>query len=194
MTAMNSQPPLQAGAISSDGAFQWDGQQWQPLARAARQPTSWTRPLQLVTAVYMLLGAVHSIVSTVLFLNTESVTRAARAQNPALTDDQLRQAASIGVAIGWTTVVVLSLVMLFLALGSYLGWRWVFWVDLAWLALVSVGVVTNLVALANPGAQAMPVGAIAISLVFSIVALALLAWFLLAAFRYGPWAMRKPGN
>jgi hypothetical protein len=191
---MNSQPPLQVGAVSSDGAFQWDGEQWQPLTRAHREPTSWTRPLQLVTAAYMLLGAVHSVVSTVLFLNTDSVIRAARAQNPALSDDQLRQAASIGVAVGWTTVVVLSLVMLFLALGSFIGWRWVFWVDLAWLALISIGVVTNLVALANPAAQSMPPGAIAISLVFSAAALALLAWFLLAAFRYGPWAMRKPGT
>ena len=34
--------------------------------------------------------------------------------------------------------------------------------------------------------------AIAVGLVLSVVALALLVWFVIAAVRYGPWAMRRP--
>jgi hypothetical protein len=189
---MSGQSP-QLGDISTDGMFQWDGREWAPFARAHREPTSWTRPLQLVTAGYLVLDAVQSIVTTALFLDVAAVERASRAQNPALTPDQLHAAANLAIGFGWATVIALTLVRLALAAGSVRGWRWSFWVTLVWLALGSIGVATNLVALANPNVQTVPAGATAVSLLFSAGSLALLAWFVAAAVRYGPWAMRRPG-
>src|SRR5262245_154887 len=176
---MSSQSP-QLGDISTDGLFRWDGTEWAPLAKAHREPTSWTRPLQLVTAGYLVLDAAQSIVTTALFLNVAAVERASRAQNPSLTPDQLQAAASLALGFGWATVIALTLVRLVLAAGSVRGWRWSFWVTLVWLALGSIGVATNLVALANPNVQTMPAGAIAVSLVFSAGSLALLVWFVVA--------------
>lgn len=190
---MSSQTP-QVGQISPDGQFRWDGREWMPLGRGHREPTAWTRPLQLVTAAFLLLGVLNSVVGAALFLRADAVMRASRAQNPAMSEETLRQVANFGVLIGWTTVVVISLVLLLLAVGSFLGWRWVFWVCLAWLALSSLGVITNLLALfANPATQQMPQGALALSFLLSLAALALLVWYVVALARYGPWAMRKPG-
>jgi hypothetical protein len=188
---MSSQSP-QVGQISPDGMFQWDGRDWQPLARAYREPTSWTRPLQLATAAYLVLAVIESVLSTALFLNSAAIARATQASSPGLSDDQVRQAASLALTLGWASVIVFSLVMLFLAVASYLGWRWVFWVDLVWLALSSIGVVTGLISLSNSAVQSMPVPAIVVSFLFSLAALALLVWFIIAATRFGPWAMRKP--
>jgi hypothetical protein len=189
---MGSQDP-RMGEISSDGLFQWNGRDWSPLAKSHREPTPWTLPLQQAAAAYLLLDTVQSLVTTALFLNVASEERVTRAQNPAIAPDQLQAAANLGVALGWGTVIVLAVIRLVLAAGSVRGWRWTFWAVLAWLALGSVGVVTNLVALANPNAQTQPPAAIGVSLLFAVVALALLAWSIAAAVRYGPWAMRKPG-
>lgn len=187
-----SQSP-QVGQISPDGLFRWDGQDWTPLARGYREPTSWTLPLQRAAAAYLVLAAIEQLVSTALFTNTTSIEKATRAQRPSLSEDQLHAAAQVGVALGWATVIVLSGIMVLLAVGSLLRWRWAFWVVLVWLALSSIGVATGASALASNVLQAQPKGSIAVGLVFAVAALALLVWFIVAAARYGPWAMRKPG-
>jgi uncharacterized membrane protein len=66
-------------------------------------------------------------------------------------------------------------------------------VALVWLALNSVGVLSNLNALANSGTQVEPAAVVVGSLLLSLVALGLFIWFVVALARYGPWAMRKPG-
>lgn len=188
-----SQTP-QVGQISPDGQFEWDGRDWTPLARGHREPTSWTRPMQLFTAAFLLVGVLNSVASSALYLRADTILRATRAQNPQMSEDLLRQGANLGVAIGWATVAVFAVAVLFLAVGSFLGWRWIFWVDLAWLALSSLGVITNLIALfGNPSTQTMPQGVVALSLLLSLAALGLLIWYLVALVRYGPWAMRRPG-
>ncbi|HKF19881.1 MAG TPA: hypothetical protein VKF14_22220 [Candidatus Dormibacteraeota bacterium] len=188
-----SQSP-QVGQISPDGLFRWDGQDWTPLARGYREPTSWTLPLQRVAAAYLVLASIEQLVTSALFMNVASVEKATRARQPSLPDDQVHTAAQLGVAFGWVTVVVLSLIMVLLAVGSLLRWRWAFWVVLVWLALSSViGVATGPTALASNLLQVQPKGSIAVGLVFAVAALALLVWFIVALARYGPWAMRKPG-
>ena len=184
----------QVGQISPDGLFRWDGQDWTPLARGYREPTSWTQLLQRTAAAYMLLAAIEQLVSTALFTNTASIEKATRAQQPSLSDEQIHAAAQLGVALGWATVIVLSCIMILLAVGSLLRWRWAFWVALVWLALSSgIGVATGPAALASNVLQVQPKGSIAVGLVFGVAGLALLVWFIMAAARYGPWAMRKPG-
>lgn len=183
----------QAGQISPDGQFRWDGQQWVPLAAGYREPTSWTRPLRMAVTAYLVVSVVYSLVAAVLFLNSATVERAIRASGSSVPSDQLQQAVTISVAVGWVFVLVLSAVSVVLAIGSYLGWRWAFWVTLVWLGFNSVGVLTNLNALFSPRVQTQPAAVTAGSLLLSLVALALFIWMLVAAVRFGPWAMRKPG-
>ena len=187
-----SQTP-EIGQISPDGLFRWDGQDWTPLARGYREPTGWTLPLQRASAAYLVLAALEQIVSNALFTNTASVEKTVRAQQPSLSADQVHTAAQLGVALSWATVVVLSAIMIFLAVGSLLRWRWAFWVVLVWLALSSLGVAQGALALSSTAVQSQPKASIAVGLVFAIAALGLLVWFVVAAARYGPWGMRKPG-
>jgi hypothetical protein len=184
----------QAGQISPDGQFRWDGQQWVPLAAGYREPTSWTRPLRMTVAAYLVVSIIYSIAGAALYLNAASVERAIRASGSSVPSDQLQQAVQISVVVGWVFVLVLTAVSIVLAVGSYLGWRWAFWVALVWLAFNSVGVVSNAGSLANASSQPQPAAVIAGSLLLSLVALALFIWMLVAAIRYGPWAMRKPGS
>jgi hypothetical protein len=183
----------EVGQVSPDGQFRWDGQQWVPLATNYREPTAWTRPLQLVTAAYLVVGLVYSVVTTALFLTAANMERVLRASNASLGGDQVSQAVNFSILAAWAVVIVLSVVSLLLAVGSFLGWRWVFWVALVWLALNSVGVLSNLNALANSGTQVEPAGVVAGSLLLSLVALGLFIWFVVALVRFGPWAMKKPG-
>jgi hypothetical protein len=183
----------EVGQVSPDGQFRWDGQQWVPLATNYREPTAWTRPLQLVAAAYLVVGLVYSVVTTALFLTAANMERVLRASNASLGGDQVSQAVNFSILAAWAVVIVLSVVSLLLAVGSFLGWRWVFWVALVWLALNSVGVLSNLNALANSGTQVEPAGVVAGSLLLSLVALGLFIWFVVALVRFGPWAMKKPG-
>jgi hypothetical protein len=183
----------QAGQISPDGQFRWDGQQWVPLAAGYREPTSWTNPLRMAVAGYLVLSIVYSLATAALFLNPATMERAIRSSNANLPSDQVQQVVAVSVTVGWIFVLVLASISLLLAVGSYRGWRWAFWVTLVWLAFNSIGVLTNLNSLANARVQTQPAAVIVGSLLLSLIALALFIWMIVAAFRYGPWAMRKPG-
>ena len=188
-----SQTP-EIGQISPDGLFRWDGQDWMPLARGYREPTDWTLPLQRAGAAYLVVAALEQVVTNALFTNSASVERTIRAQQPSWSADQVHSAAQLGVALSWATVVVLSAIMIFLAVGSLLRWRWTFWVVLVWLALSSLGVAQGALALTSTAVQSQPKGSIAVGLVVAVAGLGLLVWFIVAAVRYGPWGMRKPGQ
>jgi len=190
---MSAQQPA-VGEISADGQFTWDGEQWAPLARGHREPTSWTVLLQRAVAAFFGVNAIWSVLSNAVFVTPAAEERVVRATGPTLAEDQVRSAAQLGMAVGWAAVAVLALVMIALAVSSLRGWRWAFWVDLVVLFLGAIGVVTNALALANPSTQPLPPAAVAVGLLLSVVSLALLVGFAAAAVRYGPWAMRRPGQ
>lgn len=178
------------GDLSADGKFRWDGSEWAPLAAQPRTPTSWTRPLRLASAAVLAIGAVQVLVTNALFETVANIQRALEVQSPGLTPDQAHTAAMLGFEAGWITAVVEAVLLLVLAAGSVRGWGLVFWLDLAAFALSSIGVITNPLALTNAAAQTQPAASIVIGLLLSLAALVMLIWFVVAAVRYGPWAMR----
>jgi hypothetical protein len=181
------------GEISTDGQFRWDGEQWTPLARGHREATRWTLPMQRVTAAFLAASTLWTILTSLLFMTQAGLERTYRATNPAIPDEQARAAAQLGFVTGWLTVGIVSCLVIVLIVGTLKRWRWAFWVDLVFLALGSLGVVTNVVALTRPESQTQPPAAIVLGLLLAVASLALLVWFVVAAARYGPWAMRRPG-
>jgi hypothetical protein len=161
------------------------------VARPRREPTSWTKPLRYAVAVYLGGAVVQWVVTTVLFLNTADMARSLKAQDPNLTADELRAAANFAIGLGWLATMVVVILMLLLGVGSLRGWRWAFWAALAWLALSSLGIITNTLGLLDPAVESQPPGAVLFSLFFALVALGLGIWCAVAATLYGPWAMRK---
>jgi hypothetical protein len=188
---MSTESP-QVGETSADGQFRWDGREWAPLARGQREPTSWTQPLQLGSAVYLVIAALVLLVTNALYVTEPALERTMRITSPGLSDDQIQASASLGFTLGWVLVAVLAIGGAVLAYGSYRGWRWVFWADMVALAIGALQAISNGLALTSPSTQTLPQPAIVIDLVLSLIALALLVWFVVAAVRYGPWAMRRP--
>jgi hypothetical protein len=148
--------------------------------------------MQRVTVAYLLLAALVEVVTNALFETRPAIERSLRAASPQLAGDQLQRSVSVGYEAGWLVVAAVVLGAAGLAYATWRGWRWAFWADLVVLAVGAVQVFTNAVALTSPATQTQPPAAIAVDLVLSLLALSLLVWFVLAAARHGPWAMRRP--
>ncbi len=193
---MDPVPSTQAaGQVSADGQFRWDGQQWVPLPANYREPTSWTRAMQLITAALFAISAISGVVITIAFVNHDSVLRALHAQGTRIpVTTSIDTVVNITIGITYAVAIFFSLLYLVAALGSYLGWRWMFWAALVLYGLSGITVFTNIGSFANPDRSPIPVAGLIISELFAVLGLAMFVWMLIAAIRYGPWAMKKPGQ
>jgi hypothetical protein len=193
---MSLEPPTgqSVGQVSADGQFRWDGLQWVPLATNEREPTPWTRPMQLISTALFALTAVISLISTFIYVNHDSILKVIKAQNnlPAGTD--IESAVGVGLAFAYGVVIFLSLCWLVAAVGSYLGWRWMFWAALVLYGLSGISALTNLSSLSDPRRSPVALPGLIVSEVLEVAGLAMFVWMLIAAIKYGPWAMKKPGT
>ena len=190
-----SQSPSQAvGQVSADWQFRWDGAQWVPIPKGEREPTPWTRPMQLAAAAVFAVEAVWSVIATVVFVNHDSMLRALQAQGtqfPSGTDIDTVVNVAIGLAIA--VAIVVAVFQLVAAAGSYLGWRWMFWVALALFGLAGLSALGNISTFAKPSISPFPIAAVTVSTLVEVACLAMFVWLVVGAVRYGPWAMKKPG-
>jgi hypothetical protein len=183
------------GQVSADGQFRWDGQQWVPIPRGEREPTPWTRPMQLAVAAFFVLETLLSILTSALFINHDSMLRVMQAQGTSIPPGtDVSAIVNISIVFAWIVVVVIGVLDLVAALGSFLGWRWMFWVALVLNGLAAIGGVTNLRTFANPNSSPVPIWGVSVGEVFSLIGLGLFIWMLIAAIRFGPWAMKRPGR
>jgi hypothetical protein len=184
-----------AGQISADGQFRWDGQQWVPLAANYRQPTPWTRPMQLAAAGLFALSAIVGVITTFAFVNHDSMLRAVHAQGtqiPAGTDiDTIINAT---VAFTYGVAIFFAVLDLVAAVGSYLAWRWMFWAVFVLCGLSAIGALINLRSFANADQSPVPVGGLVVGELIGFLGAALFVWLLVGLVKYGPWAMKRPGT
>jgi len=194
MPALSENATTAVGQVSADGQFRWDGQQWVPIPRGVREPTPWTRPMQLATAAFFAVQAIYSVIVSVIFINHDTMLRVMRAQGTSIPQStDLDTVINISIFFALAFVIVIAVLELVAAVGSYLGWRWMFWVALVLFALGGIGALTNLGTFAHPDTSALPIAAVAVSEIFSIASLALFIWLLVGVIKYGPWAMKRPG-
>lgn len=158
-----------------------------PPLRAGRG----SRRLRWACALYLLLAALVELVTNALFETRPAIERSLRAASPGLAGDQLRDSVTFGYVTSWLLVAVIVVGAAVLAAGAGRGWRWAFWVNLVVLGVGAAQIPTNALALTSPATQIQPPAAIAVALVLSLLALGLLVWSIVAAARYGPWAMRR---
>lgn len=178
------------GTVSQDRQFRWDGQEWVPIAE--REPTGWTRPMQLIGGVYFLVAALVSSILTfashgAVMSHLESTYRSS-GMSPA--------AAHNAAAVGSTAAIVIAaaLVVLYLvaAVGSLRRWGWAFWLVLVLLGITLINSVTNLNNVAHPNSAPIPLSGVLLSEGVSVVGAILFIWFLVGLIKYGRWAMSKP--
>ena len=191
---MSQNPSALIGQVSADGQFRWDGQQWVPIPPGTRVPTPWTRPMQLASAALFAFEAVYSVATSLLFINKDTMLKAIQAQGT-----QIPSGTSVDTIINIAIVTTIAFVVFFAVLelvaaaGSYLGWRWIFWAGLILFGLGGLGAFTNLATLFKPATSPIPLPAVLVSELTSILSLAMFVWMLIGLIRFGPWAMKKPG-
>jgi hypothetical protein len=192
---MGTNPSAAVGQVSADGQFRWDGQQWVPIAPGTREPTPWTRPMQLAAAGLLLVEAVVSVATTLIYVNHDNMLKAIKAQGTQIPSGSSIDAV-INIAIAGTigVVVFFAVCELVAAIGSYLGWRWIFWVVLVVFAFGSLDALTGVFTLARSDTSPVPLPGLLIRELLSILALATFVWMLVGLVKFGPWAMRKPGK
>jgi hypothetical protein len=192
---MSTNPSAAAGQVSADGQFRWDGQQWVPIAPGTREPTPWTRPMQLAAAALFVVEAFYSVIVTVVFVNHDSMLKVIKAQGTQIpAGSSVDTVINIAIAGTIGVVVFFGVCQLVGALGSYLGWRWMFWVALVLFGLGGLGALTNVPTLVRPETSPIPLPGELVSELLSILSLATFVWMLIGVIRFGPWAMKKPGT
>jgi hypothetical protein len=192
---MSTNPSAAAGQVSADGQFRWDGQQWVPIAPGTREPTPWTRPMQLAAAALFVVEAFYSVIVTVVFVNHDSMLKVIKAQGTQIpAGSSVDTVINIAIAGTIGVVVFFGLCQLVGALGSYLGWRWMFWVALVLFGFGGLGALTNIPTLVRPETSPIPLPGELVSELLSILSLATFVWMLIGVIRFGPWAMKKPGT
>jgi len=166
---LSEQQTAAVGQVSADGQFRWDGAQWVPIPKGQREPTAWTRPMQLGAAVLFVVAAVYSVVTTLVFVNHDTMLKAMQAQGT-----QLPSGSDVDTIVN-------------------VGWRWMFWCVLVLFGLGGLGVLGDLGTIARPATSPVPIGVIWVSTLLALASLGMFVWMLIGVIRFGPWAMKKPG-
>lgn len=193
---MSESPSAAIGQVSADGQFRWDGLQWVPIPHGEREPTPWTRPMQLTAAGLLVVEAIVSVGVIAIFYNHDAVKKtldAAGTQIPqGVTEDQMIGFAIAG-AVGFAAF--LGLLELFGALGALLRWRWIFWYVLVLMAAGGLAALFGLVGLfrSNTSGSPVPLVGSIVEEVIAVAAIPMFVWMLIGVVRYGPWAMKRPG-
>ena len=195
MAALSESPPTAAGQVSADGQFRWDGQQWVPIPSGSREPTPWTRPMQLAAAALLTVEALITVASVAIFYNQDAVRKTLEAGGTQIpqgaTEDQIITFTIVG-AIAFAAL--LGLLELFGALGAVLRWRWIFWYVLVLMGLGSLSALFGLVGLFRPTNSPIPIGIQIFEEVLAFGAVAMLIWMVIGLIKFGPWAMKRPGT
>src|SRR2546430_9822546 len=151
MAALTENPTAAVGQVSADGQFRWDGQQWVPIPRGSREPTPWTRPMQLAAAAFFTVQALYSVVVSVIFINRDSMLRVMRAQGTTIPQgSDFDTVLNISIFIALALVIVIAILELAAGLGIYLGWGLIFWVGLVRFARGGIGSFTRPVCFGHP--------------------------------------------
>jgi hypothetical protein len=152
--------------------------------------------MQLAAASLLLVEAVISVVTTLLFVNHDNMLKALKAQGTQLSTSGSSVDTVINIAIAGTIAVVVFFAVceLVAAVGSYFGWRWIFWAALVVFAFGALDALAGVVTIVRPDTSPVPLPALLIRELLSILALAMFVWMLVGLIRFGPWAMKKPGT
>ena len=150
--------------------------------------------MQLAAAGIFAVSAVVSVIATRAFVNHDNMLKAIQAQGTTIPQGtSVDTVVNIAIVFTIGTVVFIAILEFVAALGSYLGWRWMFWAALILFGLGGIGALTNLGNFAHPDSTPLPVAGIAVNEVFPLAELGMFIWLLVGLVKYGPWAMRKPG-
>jgi hypothetical protein len=151
--------------------------------------------MQLAAAALLAVEAIFSVATAVIFTNHDAVRKALAAQGTPVPQGMSEETyINFVVATAIVFVVFFAVLELVGAVGSYLGWRWIFWAVLVLMALGGISAIFNLGTIVRPGPTSPPVALSVVQEVLTLSAAAVFVWMLIGVIRYGPWAMKRPGT
>jgi len=205
--------------LSPDGRWRWNGTAWVPLTgmvapayqpyqaypqpAAPRVPSRWTRPMQYAVAAWYALSGLYalSLPFWMSGLMSQIVNRSIQqsaAQNPDVSPppaDVVSSLSSIFTATLWVAALIGAAIAAVIIIGALKRWTWIFYVVLVLLGLGAISLPFNLISAiagtATLSLYSLPSWVSWLSVVVSIPGAALFVWMLVAAIRFGPWAMPR---
>jgi len=199
--------------LSPDGRFRWNGSAWVPNASASvatdnvrlggrlvRVPTSWTRPLQNAVAGFYAISIVYLLVLAFLLssemaqamtqgVQQSSVQQSNASPPPAVMVNGLT---SFFAFVFWGGAVLGTAVSVLFITGALKRWTWIFYLQLAFMGLATIGLPFNLIAAigrsTTPGITNLQALESWLQVMQGTASASLFAWMLVALRRYGPWA------
>jgi hypothetical protein len=223
--------------LSPDGMYYWDGQQWvstlshdgrsrwngtawiptgqvygaayQPPGHVVREPTSWTRPLQLAVAGWYGLQAIYALTlpfwmgGPITQAINQSINQSIQRQeqlNPSASPPPAEFVNTITSMVGgflWVGAAIGLIIAVVAIVGALSRWTWVYYVVLVFLGLGAISLPLDVVnalggsAISSASGFTMPAWTYWFGLLSAIPSTALFIWMLVALVRRGPWAMTK---
>jgi hypothetical protein len=205
---LSEETPNSGGQLSPDGYWWWDGQQWvstispdgrwrwngttwvvnEAVSRAIGpvryEPTPDTRRVQLAVIAYLVLSAVVGVIvapATMSDAINRSLQQSA-ATNPGFDPTVLQGFMETFVVIGIVFVVLWAG---FLAIGTWLRWRWMYYLVMILGFLGSFNLITQTLALFRVSAYAfIPPWDAVLNIIASLIYLGIAIWMLMLWRRY----------
>jgi len=203
--------------LSHDGRTRWNGTAWVPTGQVygatpytapgptSREPTSWTRPLQLTIAAFYALQGLYALTLPFWMSGpmTQAMNQAIQRQqqlNPTSSPppaDFVNTMTSFMSGALWVAAVIGLGIAVFAVIGALSRWTWIYYVILVFLGLGAISLPLDLVnavggsAVSTASGFTMPSWTYLLGLVTGIPGTALFIWMLVALVKRGPWAMRK---
>jgi hypothetical protein len=203
--------------LSPDGRSRWNGTAWVPTGnafgapayqapgRSSREPTSWTRPLQLAVAGWYVLEGVYAL-SLPFWMSgpmasamNQSIQRQQQLYptvSPPSVDFTNVMTSMVG-GILWVSAVFGVAIAILAVIGALNRWTWMFYAVLVLLGFGVISLPIDVVdalggsAISSASGFSLPAWTYWFALVAAIPSAALFAWMLIALIKRGPWAMRK---
>jgi hypothetical protein len=207
--------------LAHDGRSRWNGTSWVPTGavygmtayqapgRVMREPTSWTRPLQLAVAGWYSLQGLYAL--TLPFWMSGPMTQAMNQSiqqsiqrqqrlDPTVSPppaDFLNTMTSVMSGALWVVAVIGLAIAVVVVVGALNRWTWTYYAVLVLLGLGAISLPLSVVnalggsAISGASGFSMPSWTYWIGLVTAIPGTALFVWMLVAMVKRGPWAMRK---
>jgi hypothetical protein len=203
--------------LAHDGRSRWNGTAWVPTGtgygatayqapgRTMREPTSWTRPLQLTVAGFYVLQGVYAL-SIPFWMSgpmTQIFNQSIQRQqqlNPNASPppaDFMNAMTSFMSGALWVAAVFGLAIAVVAVIGALSRWTWIYYVILVFLGFGAISLPVNLIdalggsAVSSASGFGLPSWLYWLGLATEIPGTALFIWMLVAQVKRGPWAMRK---
>jgi hypothetical protein len=203
--------------LSPDGRSRWNGTGWVPTSNAfgapvyhapgqsSREPTSWTRPLQLAVAGWYVIEGVYAL-SLPFWMSgpmAQAMNQSIQRQQQLYPTDSAPSpdfanvmTSMVGGAL-WVSAVFGVAIAIIAVIGALKRWTWMYYAVLILLGFGVISLPIDVVdalggsAISSASGFSLPDWTYRLALVAAIPSTALFIWMLVALVKRGPWAARK---